>query len=300
MRMVVATAMMAAVLVSGRLRAQAPEPLPKFEAASVKPNTSPDARLRMVTEPGGRYIATNAPLKLLLADAYVGTEPLAVQRVVGGPEWVQSARYDINAKAARDFERTPGGPSREMLQMVRSLLEDRFKVKVHRETRQLPVYELVVARADGRLGPQLHPSPNDCEAIAAALRAGGTLPSRQPNEPPPCGGMRGPGSILAGGMEMAQFAAMLGVAVADAGPGGRDQARPVINKTGLAGRFTFTLRFTPEQIPTAAPPPGIAPIDPNGAGIFTALQEQLGLRLQPATAPMEVVVIDSIQQPAAD
>lgn len=100
---------------------------------------------------------------------------------------------------------------------------------------------------------------------------------------------------------MTQVANMLTLIMADAdGPAGRDGARLVIDKTGLSGRFAFTLAWTPERIPEAPPPPGIPPIDPNGPSLFTALEEQLGLRLRPARSRMEVVVIDSVEQPTPD
>jgi uncharacterized protein (TIGR03435 family) len=100
---------------------------------------------------------------------------------------------------------------------------------------------------------------------------------------------------------MQQFATMLTVALADGNrPGGRDQGRLVIDKTGLTGRFEFNLTWTPEQMPTAAPPPGVPPIDPSGPSFFAALQEQLGLKLQSARGPLEVVVVDSVEHPTPD
>jgi uncharacterized protein (TIGR03435 family) len=280
---------------------QVPERLPSFEVASVRQNTSGPGRTQTLVQPGGRLVTTNAPLKMLVADAFLGAQPLAPSRVVGGPEWIDSARYDINAKATTEFQPSPGGPPREMLLMLRSLLEERFKLKAHRESRELPVYELVVARADAKLGPQLRQSAVDCDALVATVRAGAPPPARQPNEPPPCGAMRGPARILSGGIPMQQFATMLTIALADAnGRGDRDQGRLVIDKTGLTGRFAFTLTWTPERMPTSAPPPGVPPIDPNGPSFFTALQEQLGLKLQSAKGPVEVVVIDSVERPTPD
>ena len=192
-----------------RAQDQAPERLPTFEVASVKENTSGESRAPMRTQPGGRFVATNVLLKGLIADAFLDAQPLAFSRVLGGPEWIGSTRYDIVAKASTEFQLSPDGPPRELLLMLRSLLQERFKLSAHRETRELPIYQLVVARADGRLGPQLRPSAVDCDALIAARRGGALPPVRQPNEPPPCGAMRGPARVIAGGIPMPQFAAML-------------------------------------------------------------------------------------------
>ena len=277
----------------GAPAAKAQDHLPTFEVASVKENTSGESRARMQTQPGGRFVATNVRLKGLIADAFLGAQPLALSRVFGGPAWIESARYDITGKASTAFPLSPDGPSKELLQMLRSLLEERFKLRAHRETRELPVYELVVARADGKVGPQLRQSEVDCEAIAAMMRAGNPPPPRQPLEPPPCGAMRGPARIIAGGIAMPQFATMLTATLGD-------ESRLVVDKTGLSGRFAFALAWTPEQMPTAAPPPGVPPIDPNGPSFFTALQEQLGLKLVPAKGPVDVVVIDSVERPTPE
>jgi uncharacterized protein (TIGR03435 family) len=280
-----------------RAQGQRPEPLPTFEVASVKPSKGPTGERG---QPGGRYTATRT-VKFFIADAFFFGTPLQMSRVIGGPEWIESALYEINAQASTPWQTSPDGPPRELFLMIRSLLHERFKLKTHIETRELPVYELVLARADGSLGPQLRQSTVDCEAFMAARRAGGPPPARQPNEPPPCGAMRGPARVLAGGLPMAQFANMLTLVMADAnGPAGRDDAWIVIDKTGLSGRFAFTLAWTPERIPEAVPPPGIPPIDPHGPPLVTALQEQLGLKLQAARSRMDVVVIDSIEQPTPD
>jgi uncharacterized protein (TIGR03435 family) len=280
------------------LRAQAPAPLPRFEVASVKPSTGPTGERG---QPGGFYTATRT-LKFFIADAFFFGTPLQISRVIGGPEWIDSALYEINAKASTPWPRSPDGPPRQLFLMIRSVLEERFKLKTHMETRELPVYELVLAKADGSLGPQLKRPAIDCDAIIAAVNAGAPPPQRQqPNDPPPCGAMRGPARVIAGSIPMAQFANMLTFIMADAdGPAGRDFARLVIDKTGLSGRFAFTLAWTPEKIPEAPPPPGLPPIDPNGPPLVTALQEQLGLKLQPAMSRMDVVVIDRVEQPTPD
>lgn len=271
-----------------RARAQAPERLPSFEVASVKKNTSGDSRAPMRTQPGGRFVATNVSLKFLIAEAFGMATPQSLIdiRILNGPDWIGSERYDINAKATTEFIPSPDGPSRDLLLMIRSLLEERFKLRAHRETRELPVYELVVARTDRRLGPEMRKPAADCDAAIAA----GIPPPRQPGKPPPCGLMGSPARTIAGGATMQQLAANLAVR----------SERLVIDKTGLAGRFAFTLAWTPDRIPTEAPPPGIPPIDPTGPSLFTALQEQLGLKLQSAKGQVDVLVIDSVQPPTPD
>ena len=275
-----------------RAQAQALERQPSFEVASVKKNTSGEDRMRMQTQPGGRLIVTNVPLKFLIAVAFGMADPQSLIRVriLGGPDWIDSERYDINAKASMKFQPSPDGPSRELLLILRSLLEERFKLVTHRETRELPTYELVVARADGTLGPELHKSKVDCDALAAARRAGVVPPPRQPNDPPPCGLMGGPARTIAGGATMQQLATNLSVPL----------ERLVIDKTGVTGRFAFQLAWTPERMPTGTPPPGIPPIDPNGPSLFTALQEQLGLKLVSAKGAVDVLVIDSVEHPTPD
>lgn len=270
---------------------------PRFEVASVKPSTGPTGERG---QPGGRYTATRT-VRFFIADAFFFGTPLEMSRVLGGPDWIDSDRYEINARAASELRGSPQGPPRELFLMIRSLLEERFKLKTHTEMREIPVYELVLTRPDRSLGPQLRQSTVDCDALMAAVQAGAPPPARQPNEPPPCGAMRGPARVLSGGIPMAQLANMLTLVIADAnGPAGREDARLVIDKTGLNGRFAFTLAWTPERIPEGAPPPGIPPIDPNGPPLVTALQEQLGLKLQSARSLMEVVVIDSVERPTPD
>ena len=293
----VALALIGPAVIPLRAQAQDPNPLPRFEVVSVKPSKGPTGERG---QPGGRYAATRT-VRFFIADAFFFATPLAASRVIGGPEWIDSALYEINGQASTPWQRSPDGPPRELFLMIRSVLQERFKLKTHMETREMPVYELVRARADGSLGPQLRESTSGCDALIAAFNAGTPPPARQPNEPPPCGAMRGPARVLAGGLPMAQFANILTNVMADAnGPAGGVGARLVIDKTGLSGRFAFTLAWTPEKMPEGTPPAGLPPIDPNGPRLETALQEQLGLKLQPARSQMEVVVIDSIEQPMPD
>jgi len=272
-------------------QAQTSEPHPAFEVASVKQNTS-DERRSFGVQPGGRLVVRNAALKDLIAAAYGMAEiqALVPERILGGPDWIGSERYNIDAKASGEFHFAPGGPPKDMLLMLRSLLEDRFKLVAHRETREMPVFELVLARKDGKLGPGLHRSTVDCAALAAAAQGGAPPPPRQPNEAPPCRLMGGPARTIASAVTMQQLAANLS----------NHLGRFVIDKTGLTDGFDFNLAWTPDQMPTSAPPPGIPPVDPNGPTLVTALQEQLGLKVQPAKGPVEVLVIDSVQHPTPD
>ena len=163
-----------------------------FEVASVKENTSGDSRSPIRTQPGGRLVATNVLVKFLIAEAFMGAQPVHLSsRILGGPDWIASARYDITAKASSEFRMSPDGPPRELLAMLRSLLEERFKLKAHYETREMPIYELVVARADGKLGPQLRRSTASCDSPRTFRTRSRTCPaSFRPRRP----GRRGPGS----------------------------------------------------------------------------------------------------------
>jgi len=270
---------------------RASEPHPTFEVASIKQNTSDDRRSFGV-QPGGRLVVRNSTLKNLIAAAFgmAQIQALIPERILGGPDWIDSERYNIDAKASTEFQFTPGGPPKDMLLMLRSLLEERFKLVAHRETREMPIFELVLARKDGRLGPGLHKSSIDCDAMFAAAQNGVPPPPRQPNEPPPCRLMGGPARTIASGVKMQQLAANLS----------NHLERFVIDKTGLTDRFDFNIGWTPDRLPTTSPPPGIPPVDSNGPSLVTALQEQLGLKVQPAKGPVEVLVIDSVEHPTPD
>jgi uncharacterized protein (TIGR03435 family) len=155
--------------------------------------------------------------------------------------------------------------------MVRRLLADRFKLAMHTDTRDLPIYALVIAKSDGRPGPRLKPS----------ICVSGNNNAPAPGGGPPCGNSGGPGAIVSGGNTMDGLANRLG-RVPDLG-------RPVVNRTGLNGKFDYEIQFTPDQAGLAAP---------DAISIFTALQEQLGLKLQPQRGPVEIFVIDHVEMPS--
>ncbi|HUP40091.1 MAG TPA: TIGR03435 family protein, partial [Vicinamibacterales bacterium] len=287
----IGTGLLLLPLASGALRAQAPSgggDKPKFEVASVRQNTGDDGKVMIGIQPGGRFNAVNVPLWDLIRQAY------AIQRtqLVGAPDWAESARYDIVAKAETDIPRMgPGAPIGPLNYMLQDLLEDRFKLRVHRETRELPVYALTFAKTDRTLGQGLRASTVGCAAVMRGRGARGGPPPGPPppGERPQCGMRVAPNQVLAGGVSLAQLTQMLS----------QFTQRIVLDRTGLDGNFDIDLTFTPERMPQGAPPPGAPPltIDPNGPSLFTALQEQLGLKLESERAPVEVLVIDHVERP---
>lgn len=260
-----------------------------FEVASVKPNNSGELNVRFGIQPGGRFIATNVAVRQLITFAY----QLQNFQLLDAPSWTQNERYDIQAIAGREIPPTPLGQVGPVQLMVRSLLEDRFNLVVRRETREMPTYALVLDREDGRLGPALRRSTTDCETLLAGARRGGPPPAPNPDGTPQCGIFGGPGRIAVGAATMAQVAQMLSTQV----------QRTVIDKTGLEGNFDFLLTFMPDQLPQGlGPGAGIQapPIDPDSPSIFTALQEQLGLRLQGGRGPVDVVIVERIERATPD
>ena len=290
-----------------RLFAQGPVPLPlltlpagppvdpglRFEAASVKPGGGPG---RFLVQ-GGRLDMSGMPVRALLRQAF----RMADDQVVGVPGWADTESYTVLAKPP------DGAPANAMPVLITNLLKDRFKLASHVETRQQPVFNLVLARSDGKLGSRLKASSAACQATltAHATQPERTGPPALPGEPggpipfdpkaPTCGsGRNGPGIIGAGGQPIARLAAQLSQAL----------RRPVVDKTGLIGPYDFVLMYTPEAGLAGASPTGtpfIAPdADPGAPNIFTALQEQLGLKLEGARGPVDVVVIDRIERPTLD
>ena len=285
------------VLSGQRVYAQAPAVAqgaanPTFEVASIKPNKSGDGRVMFGMQPGGRFTATNVPLRGIVVMAY----QLQNFQLLGGPDWIDSERFDINAKAEGDIPLGTPGSVGTMQLMLQALLAERFGLVVHREKRDLPIYALVLARNDGKLGPQLRPSTVDCQALGRSGRGGPPAPNAPPPPPgerPPCGMRMGPGNLMGGGFPVSQLAVALSPRV----------QRIVVDRTGLTGNFDLDLTWTPDQMPQGQRPPGAPeppPIDPNGPSLFTALQEQLGLKLESTRGDVDVLVIDHVEAPKPD
>ena len=250
--------------------------LPTFDVVSVKINRSNSPNQSMRVLPGGRAVVTNTPLQRLILTAY----ELLPQQLVGGPGWVDSDRFDVVAQASEELGPSmPGGPPGRAQQMLQRLLADRFKLVVHAETREQAVYELTMASTDGRLGPRMSAAKIDCMALMiAAGRGNGAMPPTSQ-----CGGSGGAGRISMRGAIMASFVRTL------AGLTGRI----VQDRTGLAGGFDFDLDFVPDSgVASESSAPAA-----TGASLFTALEEQLGLKLRPTRGQVQVVVIDRVERP---
>jgi bla regulator protein blaR1 len=276
-------------IVGGVLAGQAPAPV-ALEAASVKPSQpgSPyygvgDIRLRA----GGQINGDSISVRTLIQLAYRVKDYV----LADGPKWIDNERFDINAKAnvglGDPFLLAQTGPPSPVELILRSLLIDRFKLATHTETRTSPVYQLVFARPDHRLGPDLARTAIDCNTV---LGPEGRRPVG-PDLRPTCGMNATPGTVLAGGATMAQLAAFLA--------GHTD--RFVVDVTGDPAQFDMVLKWTPDAgVPSLQPSLPAPVVDPDRPGLFTALQEQLGLKLEPTTGPVDVLVIDHVERPTED
>jgi uncharacterized protein (TIGR03435 family) len=263
----------------------------RFEVISVKPN--PTGRAGMTQTrilPGGRYIATNMPIRLLVGQTY----QVQSYRLIGGPAWFETEAFDIVATADRDL--SPANGQRPLNDALKALLSERFKLVVHMETRQLPAYALVLAGKDGNLGPNITRSARtDCAAVLAEVAAARAREgSAGPPPPPPPGGQAPPcGIVNMNGM----FALDSGTPLMLTNVLSAELNRKVFDRTGLTGLFDVRLTWTPDVLPAGPLPPENPPIDPNGPSIFTAVREQLGLKLEPMSGPVDVLVVDRIERP---
>jgi uncharacterized protein (TIGR03435 family) len=263
-RITVSAAVLAALTLAGSLVPRwiafaQQQPRPAFEVASIKPNNTAPNNSEFHFD-GGRFTAENVPTSFLIIWAY------QVRRfqLSGGPNWIDSAKFDLAAKPE-------GGASLTQMQlMMQTLLEERFKLQLHRETKEHPVYLLVPAKS----GIKVRASAADCEALAREQSAG--QPSRRQ-----CGAwFSGPNQFTGTKISMSEFVEDLANLL----------GRPVVDKTGFTSDFDVSLQWTPvEQDNSDAA---------SSPAIFTALQEQLGLKLESGKGPVETLVIDHIEKPS--
>jgi uncharacterized protein (TIGR03435 family) len=242
---------------------------PVFDVAAIRQNNSDHtARSHIFSSPyDGQFKAINVPLKMLLQFAF----DLPESRILNAPAWVDTTKFDIQAKADSSLDDRMRGLSSDQgkvqkRQMLQALLADRFHLKAHQETRELPVYVLVVAKG----GPRFLPSKTSGTTIDGGH-----------------GRIRVQGSDNTIKLLAEQLANQLG--------------RPVIDQTGIQGRFDLTLQWTPDEL--AAPghtgtDVGTSAADYSGPSIFTAIQEQLGLKLESQKGPVQVLVIDKVEMPS--
>lgn len=264
----------------------------QFEVASVKQNKSAEKGGGIRRQPGGRVAVTNMPLRTLITFAY----QLGPYQLIGGPGWLTEDRFDIVAKMEGnpDWGGIGTGRPDPITIAMRQLLADRFKLKFHTEKRDLDAFALVLVKP-GVTGPQLKPSTTDCAARIKQAQAGKAPPP--PAGPPsfdtplPCSIMLRVGGMAFDGFPMTQAASAM---VSQAG-------RPVVDRTGLTGNWQFVMTYAQER-PLGTPVAGesLPAPDPNAPSFFTALQEQLGLKLESTKAPFDVTVIDSVEHPTDD
>jgi len=232
---------------------------PVFEVASIKPS-NPDAQGKLFTVRGRQVMTINTTVNDLITFAF-GVHP---RQIASGASWLETDKYDVTGQP--DVEGVPN--QTQLRQMVQTLLADRFKLAVHHDKKELPVYALVV----GSKGPTLTKSAANPNGLPSLL-------------------FRGLGVLPASNASIADLAGVMQSAVLD---------RPVVDQTGLTGRYDFTLTWTPDETQFLSMGVRIPPRAPDAAGppgLFTAIQEQLGLKFDSTRAPVDVIVVDKIERP---
>jgi uncharacterized protein (TIGR03435 family) len=243
--------------------------IPQFDVISVKPGK--DNKTRVQFTPDGMR-GTEVTAQFLLFEGFGGINQ---NQVIGEPSWSTADGFDIEAKvAAVDLPTLAKMTFEQRRTMFQQILADRFNLVAHHETRELPIYQLTI----GKNGSRLKESSPDDPASATAPRKGM---------------MFGRGKVTATGGSLSMFITALS----------RQLGRTIVDKTGLTGNYDFTLEWTPEgaaPLPAGGSPSGAAPPDQSGPDIFTAIQEQLGLKLESTKGPVDVIVIDHIEKPSAN
>jgi uncharacterized protein (TIGR03435 family) len=280
MRMRLPIPLVVCVLAASQLAAQEPA----FDVASIRPNQTPAQRSEIQLTPTGRFNAINATPRSIILRAH----GLVDAQLISAPPWLSEERYDIDARVAT----APAGGPESLLPHVRALLADRFRLEARPDTREMSAYALTFARRDRQLGSLIRKTETDCtrattmsvDEVRAAARDGW----------PPCGmvyvvsfvtatsnGNAVKMRIRRSGITMPALATALQPTV----------DRPVVDQTGLAGRFDVEYSFTPQ------PPNVVSAFEPEAPTIFVALEEQLGLKLEGRRMSVPVLVVDSIHRP---
>jgi uncharacterized protein (TIGR03435 family) len=258
--------------------AQAPKD-PAFDVAAIKPAADTQQFSFSMVQPGGRYIGQNMSLRLLIKTAY-GVHD---SQIIGGPSWIDSDRWDINAKAEGYKDATTFRDQARL--MVRPLLADRFKLALHHEQRELPVYALVLAKVNGEFGPQFRRNDGrDCDKPAPPITP--VEGAAEQTFPMPCGADGfNPRHLWARAMTLNYL--LIGLARTNLD-------RPIVDHTGVTGKFDWEVQWVPEDLRVD----GAA--RPEGPSIFQAFRDQLGLKLEPTRDRADVLVIDHVERPQTD
>jgi uncharacterized protein (TIGR03435 family) len=232
-----------------------------FDVVSIKPaDEKASTGFRGTGMRGNRWIATHVTLRQMIQDSRESDGFDMPDRVVGGPAWIDKDQFDLVATSAST-------PTQVQLEsMIRAMLSERFHLTTHLEKKTMSAFELTLARRDGALGPKLRPTSADCTP-----RCGVTMMFGPPNR------------MMSSGVEMTRFAFVLSTVL----------RRPVLDRTGLGGQFELNLEFAPGT-ELAAPVPSDAP------SLFTAVEEQLGLKLRSVKAPLDVLVVNGAERPTFD
>jgi uncharacterized protein (TIGR03435 family) len=265
----------------------------KYEVVSIKPNPNRTGGARVGNQPGGRFVAKNVPLRTVVMVAF---RPLQAYQIIGGPDWLTTERYHIEARADGTLTADEANAANQ------AMLEDRFQLKYHREMRELPTYNLIVVnrsklkpvdapkRPEPGAPPPAPPAPPPRPAPGRGLPDNYTMP--------PGGVMMTPNGVMASAIQFSELVRFLSQRL----------NRPIIDKTEITGYYNFRLEFAGDNTPVPIAPtlstPGAGPpgtSSPTASdplpSIFTALQEEMGLKLEPSKGQYEVVIIDSIQKP---
>jgi uncharacterized protein (TIGR03435 family) len=258
-------------------------PPASFEAVSIKPQTGQPPLVGGPSSPD-RFEDPDTDLLFLIRYAY----DLFEYQVVGGPGWVRSKRWQVSAKASAPAR----GPA--MRALVRRMLEDRFALKTHMDMRELPIYNLVLARTDGQLGPKIKRSTIDCMPFLTGQRPMAESPREPESGMPACsvGGSLSKDGLLTPRLNGQPLSGLVRNLEASL-------QRRVVDRTGLQGNFDISLGYVDDNLLAQSSLRAAAPASSEGPSLMTALQEQLGMRLESARGPVEVLVIDSVSEPAA-
>lgn len=275
----------------GRLSAQTPAraETPTFEVASVKLNKTPNGPQNIQLSPSGLLTVIGLPLRQLIQIAY-GTEAIQTPgQLIGGPNWLAVDRFDISAKAEGALSDDAQGRPTRIIAMLRALLEDRFQLKVHTESREVSIYSLVLANKEAKFGALFKPSTASCYSRESPP------PQNAPPDPGRMCGIRGGnGNVTYVSVTMQQIASSLANYPV--------VSRPVMDHTGLQGKFDLHMEFVPAFVdsPNRDGSQVANPSADSGPNLFTALVEQAGLRLQGERGKVDFIVIDRVERPTED